>query len=160
MARRFNVKSCVVDMQPYEDAARMFQKKAKFKTWLCQYKESMPGGTIYHEQSGNVKVGRTEIFDATHRWIADEINLSLPADCPEIRQFAIECCNAAKCEVVDKRTKQVIFRYSKLRADEPDDYRNALNYFYLAATGGRLPVVGDRFRKPRQTHAINDYVRN
>jgi hypothetical protein len=160
MAKRFNVRSCVVDIRPYEDSARQFQKKMKAKTWLCEYKESLPGGTVYHDGTGVVKVLRTEAFDATHRWIADEVNLSLPADCPEIRQFAIECCNAAKCEVIDKRTKQIMYRYGKLRGDEPDDYRHALNYFYLAATGGHLAVVRDRFARPRQTHAINEYARN
>jgi len=160
MAQRFNVKSCVVDIRPYEDAARLFQKKMKCKTWLCEYKESMPGGTIYHEQTGVVKAGRTEVFDATHRWIADEQSIELPALCPEVRQFAIECCNAAKVEVVDKRTKQLIYRYSKLKGDEPDDYRHALNYFYLAAAEGHLAIVDGMFRKRRQTHAINDYVRN
>lgn len=159
MAMRFHVKSCVVDIRPLEDAARQFQNLAKFKTWLCEYKESLPGGTVWHDQTGIVKVMRTEIFDSTHRWIADEQCLELPSDCPEIRQFAAECCNAAKCEIVDKRTKQTIFRYSKLRADEPDDYRNALNYFYLAATGGHLPVVSDEFRRPERTHAIVEYSR-
>jgi hypothetical protein len=160
MAHRFNVKSCVVDIRPYEDSARQFQKQMKCKTWLCEYKESLPGGTVYHEQSGVVKVARTEIMDATHRWIADEECLELPADSPEIRQFAIEVANAAKCEVIDKRTKQVIYRYGKLRGDEPDDYRHALNYFYLAATGNRLGVADVGFGRKRQSHAINEYVRN
>lgn len=160
MAIRFNVKSCVVDIRPYEDSARQFQKNMKCKTWLCEYKESMPGGTVYHDASGVVKVSRTEIMDATHRWIADEENLSLPADCPEIRQFAVECTNCAKVEVVDKRTKQTMFRYMKLKDDQPDDYRHALNYFYLAVMGGHLPVVGEGFTRQRQTHAVCEYSRN
>ena len=160
MAHRFNVRSCVVDIRPYEDSARQFQKNMKCKTWLCEYKESLPGGTVYHDATGVVKVARTEIMDATHRWIADEECLSLPSDCPEIRQFAIECTNCAKCEVVDKRTKQVMYRYMKLRDDQPDDYRHALNYFYLAVMGGHLPVVGDEFRRQRVAHAVCEYARN
>jgi hypothetical protein len=159
MAQRFNVRSCVVDIQPYEDSARQFQKKMKAKTWLCQYRESAPAGTQYHESTGIVTCCRTEICDATHRLISDEKSLELPADCPEIRQFARECCNMAKVEVIDKRTKQIIYRYVKL-GEEPDDYRHALNYFYLAAAGGRLSIVSDRWKKPRQTHAINEYSRD
>jgi len=159
MADRFHVKSCVVDIRPYEDSARQFQKKARFKVWLCQYRESAPAGTQYHDKNGIVTCCRTEICDATHRWIADESDLDLPADCPEVRQFARECCNIAKVEVIDKKTKAAIYRYVKL-GDEPDDYRHALNYFYLAATSSRLAIAGDGFRKARQTHAVNEYSRN
>ena len=160
MANRFNVRSCVVDIRPYEDAARMFQKKAKFKVYLCQYRENAPSGTQWQDKNGIVTCGRTEIMDATHRWIAEETDLSLPADCPEVKQFARECCNTAKVEVIDKRTKQVVYRYVKL-GEEPDDYRHALNYFYLAATGGRLSVVENEFgTRRRGGHAVVEYVRN
>jgi hypothetical protein len=159
LARRFNVKSCVIDIGPYTDNARQFQKDAKFKTWLCEYSESMPNGTQYHDKTGIVKVGRTEICDATHRWVTDEKSLELPGDCPEIRQFAKECCSIAKVEQIDRRTKQPIYRYLKLDGGTPDDYRHALNYFYLAVTGGHLPIVGDMGLRARQTHAVNEYVR-
>jgi hypothetical protein len=159
MGKRFNVKSCVVDIRPLEDAARSFQKRAKFKTWLCEYRESTPVGTQYHDKTGLVTVNRTEICDTTHRLVTDEKSLSLPAKCPELKQFAIECCNTAKCEVVDKKTKTVIYRYIKL-GDKPDDYRHALNYFYLAASGGKVAVVrNDGQRNRRQTHARNEYAR-
>jgi hypothetical protein len=155
IARRFNVKSCVVDVRPLEDASRAFQKKAKFKTWLCEYKESTPVGTQYHDKTGLVTVNRTEILDLTHRLIMDEKSLQLPAKCPELMQFASECCNIAKYE--DKKTG--ICRYVKL-GTKPDDYRHALNYFFLAVTGGKVPVVsGDGQRSRRQTHAKNEYAR-
>ena len=159
MALRFNVRSCVVDIRPYEDSARQFQKDMKCKTWLCQYRENAPAGTQYQDKTGIVTCGRTEIMDATHRWIADEESISLPADCPEIRQFARECCNVAKVEVVDKKTKQVVYRYIKMDSEHEDDYRHALNYFYLAATSGHLAVAKDRWQRPRQTHAITEYSR-
>lgn len=157
MAQRFNVRSAVVDIRPYEDSAREFQKNAKFKTWLCEYSESTPVGTQYHDKTGIVKVNRTEILDATHRLVASEGMLEIPANCPEVKQFAIECCSIAKIEEQHKRTKQTIFRYHNLD-NAPDDYRHALNYFYLAASGGKVAVVGQA-RGHRQTHAINDYVR-
>jgi hypothetical protein len=159
MARRFHVKSCVVDCFPYEDAARQFQKKARFRTWLCQYSESTPVGTIYNDKTGIVKVNRTEILDATHRLVASERELELPAVCPEIKQFARECAAVAKVEEISGRTRQPIFRYHKLDSGVPDDYRHALNYFYLAASGGKIAVVGDRSRPQRPTHAVNNYKR-
>jgi hypothetical protein len=159
MAERFRVKSCVVDSGPGGDAQRQFQKKARFKVWLCQYRENAPSGTQYHDKLGIVSCGRTEICDATHRIIAGEKELDLPADCPEVRQFARECCNSARVELTDKRTKQTIYRYIKLDTG-PDDYRHALNYFYLAATSGHLPVVNNRFGASRSAHAKTEYARN
>jgi hypothetical protein len=158
MANRFHVKSCVVDIRPYEDAAREFQKKARFKTWLCEYSETTPVGTIYNERTGIVKPNRTEILDATHRLIASERQLELPSVCPEVKQFARECASIAKVKEINKRTQQGIFRYRKL-GTTPDDYRHALVYFYLAASGGKVGVVGDKMRPQRPSHAFNDYCR-
>jgi hypothetical protein len=159
MANRFHVRFCVVDSEPYTDSARAFQKKAKFKVYLCKYRESAPTGTQWNENSGLVTCGRTEIFDSTHRWIAEGTNVSLPADCPEIRQFAEECCRQGRAEVIDRKTNTPVFRYVKLGTG-PDDYRNALNYFRLAVEGGHLAIAGNGFKRPRQTHAINEYARN
>ena len=158
MAKRFHVRSCVVDIRPFEDSAREFQRKARFKTWLCEYSESTPVGTMYNDNTGIVKVNRNEVLDATHRLIASEKMLELPADCPEIRQFARECASIAKAQVIDKRTRTAIYRYRPVGTD-PDDYRHALNYFWLAASGGKIAVVGDRSRPARASHVRNEYVR-
>jgi hypothetical protein len=157
MANRFNVRSCVVDIRPYEDSARQFQKSAKFKTWLCEYSESTAVGTQYNDQTGLVKVNRTEILDATHRLVANEKMLELPKCTPEVKQFAVECAATAKVEEINKRTRTPVFRYRKVGTN-PDDYRHALNYFYLAASGGKIAVSGGR-RRTRPTHANNDYAR-
>lgn len=158
MAQRFNVRSCVVDIRPYEDSAREFQRKAKFKTWLCEYSESTPVGTMYNDKTGIVKVNRTEVMDATHRLVGSERMLELPAVCPEVRQFALECSAVAKVQEVNKRTRTSIFRYRKL-GTAPDDYRHALNYFWLAASGGKVAVVGGPGRSQREGHAFNEYAR-
>jgi len=159
MAKRFNVRSAVVDIRPYEDAARQFQKQAPFKTWLCQYSESTPMGTQYNSRSGIVTVNRTEILDATHRLISNERQLELPASCPEVKQFALECSSIAKVAEVNKKTGQSVFRYHKLSTN-PDDYRHALNYFYLAASGGRVATVGGSGRRTsRPRFAKNEYAR-
>lgn len=158
--RRFNVKSCVIDIRPLEDWARELQKdlRGHGRTYLCEYKESSPVGAVFHDNTGLVTPNRNEICDASHRLVADGRMLELPAKCPEIVQFARECCTLAKVEVIDKKTKSTIFRYIKLKADTPDDYRHALNYFYLAASGHRVGVV-DGQRRRRSSHAKNEYVR-
>lgn len=158
MAIRFNVRSCVIDIRPYEDSAREFQRTAKFKTWLCEYSESTPVGTMYSDKTGIVKVNRTEIMDATHRLVASERMLELPAAGPEVKRFALECAAVAKVQEINRRTKTSIFRYRKL-GNEPDDYRHALNYFWLAASGGKLAVADSASRGRRQTHAFNEYSR-
>ena len=157
MADRFHVKSCIVDIRPYEDSAREFQRKARFKTYLCEYSESTPVGTMYNDKTGIVKVNRTEIMDATHRLISSERMLELPAMCPEVKHFAIECSSVAKVEQVDRKTKSTVFRYRALSTN-PDDYRHALNYFYLAASGNKVGVVDGGMRR-RSRYAKNEYVR-
>jgi hypothetical protein len=159
MANRFHVRIAVCDIRPYEDEARQFQKKAKFKVYLCEYSESTPVGTTWNDNTGLVKVNRTEIMDATHRLISSERQLELPAVCPELHQFATECSATAKVAEINKKTKSTIFRYRKLGA-QPDDYRHSLKYFYLGASGNHLPVVGDAFRPQRPAYAKNEYCRN
>jgi len=157
MAYRFNVKLAVVDIRPYEDEVRKFQRDARFRTFLCEYKENSPVGTMWNDKTGLVGVNRTEVMDASHRMIRD-LSIELPGDCPEVRQFATECSSVAKVEEVNKRTKSTIFRYRKL-STKPDDYRHALNYFIMAATSSDLPTVGGGFRSSRPRHAKNEYSR-
>ena len=154
LADRFNVRSCVIDIRPYEDSARQFQKAARFKTWLCEYSESTPVGTVYNDNTGIVKVNRTELLDASHRLVVDGRSLVLPALCPEVKQFALECASTAKVQEVNKRTRTAVFRYRKL-GTAPDDYRHALGYFYLAASGGKVGVVTTGPCRPRQAYAMN-----
>lgn len=159
LALRFNVRSAVVDIRPDTDAAREFQRKAKSKVWLCEYADRTPVGTMYNDNTGLVKVHRTEIFDTTHRLITSEKRLlELPVLCDEVKQFALECAAAVKVETMDKRTKTPVYRYARAGTN-PDDYRNALNYFYLAASGGKVPVCDPMGARRRATHAANEYLR-
>lgn len=154
IAKRFNVKSAVIDIRPYEDSARQFQKSEKYKIWLCEYLETTPVGTVYNERTGIVKVNRTEAFDASHRLISTNGLLTIPRLCPEIKEFAKQVCAAAKILETNKRTNTQVYRYKKLG---PDHFRNALNYFYLAASGGK--IASAKSSKQRQVRAINDYAR-
>lgn len=155
LCRKFNVKSGVVDIRPYEDSARQFQAAEPYRVWLCEYSESTPIGWTYNQNSGVVKVNRTEVFDATHRMVTTPGMLHLPRISPDMKEFAKQICATAKVLETNKKTKQSVYRYRKL-GDE--HFRNALNYFYLAASGGKIATVS-KYKKKRQTVANNNYAR-
>ena len=158
LALRFNVRIGVIDIRPYEDEVREFQKAAKFLTYLCEYKENTAIGASWNENTGLVVMNRTEIMDASHRMLKDSL-IELPAKCPEVEQFAKECASVAKVPEENRRTRTTTFRYRKL-GTTPDDYRHALNYFIMAATSQHLPVVGGRRRnQSRGGSANNEYNR-
>ena len=156
MAQRFNIKSSVIDIRPYEDEARQFQKAEQYKIYLCEYSETSTIGVNFNKASGVVKVNRTEVFDATHRIVADK-QIRIPRRCAEIDEFARQLCNAAKVLETSKRTGTSIYRYRKVGSGG-DHYRNALNYFYLAADGCRVSHTHGGRRK-KQAVAMNEYSR-
>jgi hypothetical protein len=157
LARKFNVKSAVIDIRPYEDAARQFQSQEKYKIFLCEYKENTPQGTIYNQNTGIVAVARTEIFDATHRMVTTPGQLTLPRISPDMKEFAQQLCATAKVLETNKKTKLAVYRYKKLGEEH---FRNALNYFYLAADRGHIAVVSEnRFGKRKSGKCKNDYAR-
>lgn len=155
ITRRFNVKSAVIDIRPYEDAAREFQKAAKLKVWLCEYSETTPIESSYNERTGIVKVNRTEIFDTSHRLVTTDGMLRIPRICPEIKEFAKQVCATAKVLETNKRTNTPIYRYRKLGEDH---FRSALNYFYLAVSGNKVASI-KKVGYHRQQVAINEYDR-
>jgi len=157
LARNFNVKSAVIDIRPYEDAARQFQAQENYKIFLCEYKENMPQGTMYNQNTGIVSVARTEVFDATHRMVTTPGQLTLPRLSPDMKEFAKQLCATAKVLETNKKTKLSVYRYKKL-GDE--HFRNALNYFYLAADRGHIAVASDnRFSVKKSGKCKNDYAR-
>lgn len=154
LAERMGVKSAVIDIRPYEDSARDFQAKAKYKVWLCEYKESTPQGTNYNQHTGIVSVNRTEICDATHRLVTTDGRLTLPMLDDNMKEFAKQVCASYKVLEENKKTKVAVYRY-KNAGDDHD--RHALNYFLLAASGGKVAKVTNS-RKRKQTHAISKYA--
>lgn len=159
LVETFNVKSAVIDLRPCEDAAREFRKKESCRMYLSEYSETSPLEPQYNDNSGIVKVNRTEIFDATHRMVTIPGMLTIPRISPEIDEFAKQLCNVAKKLEENKKTKLAVYRYIKV-GDKQDHFRNALNYFLLAANPKKVGVVERirRFRK-RQLVANNNYQR-
>jgi hypothetical protein len=94
----------------------------------------------FNDGSGVVKAHRTGIFDRTHALLTDG-SISLPHQCPEVEEFARQCCNCAKFEEKDKRKGTMVFRY-RPTGDNQEHFRNALNYFVIAASRNILPKVG------------------
>jgi hypothetical protein len=154
LAEKFNVKSTVIDKLPYESMARKYQRSHP-NTFLCQYGDNQAVENNFNDNSGIVKADRTSIFDRTHSLLTNG-GISLPAQCPEVEEFARQCCNTAKFEEKDKRTGSPIYRY-RPTGDKQEHFRNALNYFVLAAGRKVLPKVGERYnRKHRQKYAVNN----
>jgi len=154
---RFNVKVGVVDIRPYEDAARYFQKKVKFKVWLCEYKESTPLGSIFNPNTGIVGVCRTEILDASHRLVATPGNLTLPRRSEAMIEFASQLCSPFKVEELDKKTQKMIYRYRK--TNKPDHFRHSLGYMLLAGNKAGIVVRNKNKRVPIKRKCKNDYAR-
>ena len=152
IARKFNVKSAVIDARPYEDEARRFQAEEPYKTYLCEYNESTVSPVVYDDVKKLVKVNRTEICDATHRLFSKEL-IKLPRRDKAMEEFASQVCNIAKVLEENKRSGTTIYRYRKVGGDE--HYRHAFNYFYLAARGGRIRRANRRSQ--RFTQAVNDF---
>ena len=155
ICKRFHVKVGVVDIRPYEDMARHFQKKVKFQVWLCEYKETTPLGSIFNKNTKMVKVGRTEIMDTSHRLVITPGNLTLPRRSPEIIEFARQLCSPFKVEELNKKTKQLVYRYRK--TSHPDHFRHCLNYLILASAHSRIyRVVKSAVKKER---VISEYAK-
>ncbi len=161
MIRKFNCKSGVIDIRPYEASARRFQTEHKLRIFLCEYNESTAVGKSYNIKSGIVKVNRTEICDETHALITEDGRLTIPRISPEIREFAKQVCDPAKSLEINKNTKVGVYRYK----GKVDHYRHALNYFLLAA--GKIGIAPKSYdggydwsRRPQGNKKVmNEYQR-
>jgi len=144
LAKRYNVKSDVVDIGPYYEAAREYQKSSGHKTFLCEYKDTQSVDEVFNDKTGECKVNKTALFDRSHRLLSTG-HIRLPIQCPETEEFARQCCNCAKFEEKDARKGTIVFRYRKT-GDRMDDFRSGLNYFLLAAGGHRIGYSKDCIR--------------
>ena len=154
LKKRYNVKSEVIDIRPYEDEARAYQNASRVKTFLCEYSDTQITDSAFNDNTGVVKAHRTGIFDQTHRLLSNG-DIILLRQSPEVEEFARQCCNCAKFEEKDKRKGIIIYRY-RPTGDRQEHFRNALNYFILAATGHRVATVSNKY-KPKQEFVDCEY---
>ena len=66
IAKRFNVKFAVIDMEPELRKAREFQAGEPYPVFLCDYVDSVKTGPVWDEDKMIVKTNRTEVCDTTH----------------------------------------------------------------------------------------------
>jgi hypothetical protein len=152
LAKRFNVQSCVIDLEPEMRKVREFQAAANFQVFLCDYQASAVKGFQWDEKFSLVKVNRTEICDLSHELFVRSGALILPRRCEEVDIFAHQCRNIAKVLEEDPETGSREYRYRKLGEDH---YRHALNYLYLASS--KIQAV-QSFRTPvRQEYAETEF---
>lgn len=153
LAQKFNVRSTVIDIRPYEDMVRAFQAAEPYRIFLCEYSDNAMHDAVWNNKSGIVTTYRTGIFDKTHRLI-DEARLIIPRKSTEITEFVTQVCGCAKVAEIHKRTGDAIYRYRSL-GSAGDHYRNALNYFILAADGGKLAKVGSRHNRQKVAKCVH-----
>ena len=153
--KRYNVKSAVLDIRPYEDSARKVQSNCGFPCFLCQYSESSVTGPQFGN-NGIVKANRTEILDKTHRMVTTPGMLKIPRFCEETKLFAAQMCGTAKVAENDKRSGTITYRYRPV-GTAGDHFRHALNYFALAASGGKVARFTRDTDVKKQRKAINNF---
>ena len=154
LAKLFGVRSAVIDIRPYEDEARKFQKAEPYRIFLCEYTDNPTHEADWSNKTGIVKVYRTGIFDRTHRLFTEQ-EIAIPRRCNEMDAFIEQVCGTAKVLETNQRSGTSVYRYRSC-GNAGDHYRNALNYFYLAAKGGRIAQIGNH--KPRQKKAVNTFA--
>jgi hypothetical protein len=127
LAKKYNVKSAVVDIRPYEESFTKFQQSEPYRVFGAEYKDKQREYLKTDEKAGVYSLLRNQIFDKTHFWIKNR-QVEIPRKCAEVDEFARQMCNCAK---ILEETEQGdrVYRYIKLGDDH---YRSAMNYLYLA----------------------------
>ena len=129
LAQRFNVNSAVIDLRPYEESFRKFQKAEPYKVFGCVYQDRMKQAVRTDDQEGIYTVNRTDSFDGSHRWVISK-QIEIPRKCAEVDEFARQMCNCAKVLETNERGDRT-YRYRPTGTKE-EHYRNACNYLQLA----------------------------
>ncbi len=133
LVERFNVKSGVVCLRPYEESFRKFQDRCtnrKVKVFGVEYKDKQKNLLKTDEQSGIYSLARTESMDGSQTWIRSG-KLEIPRKCEEVKVFAKECCNTAKTLETNEKTGDRTYRYREVGTGG-DHYRHCVNYLVLA----------------------------
>jgi hypothetical protein len=127
IARKYNVKSAVIDIRPYEEEFTKFQKSEPYRVFGAEYKDKQNEFMRTDEKVGVYSLLRNQIFDKTHSWIKNK-EVVIPRKCAEVDEFARQVCNCAKV-LEETEEGDRVYRYIKLGDDH---YRSSLNYLYIA----------------------------
>jgi len=127
LAKKYNVKSAVIDRRPYEEEFENFQKSEPYRVFGAEYKDRQKAFKKSDEKEGTYSLLRNQIFDKTHAWIKNK-EVIIPRKCAEVDEFVKQMCNCAKVlEETDAGDR--VYRYIKLGDDH---YRSAMNYLWIA----------------------------
>ncbi len=132
VSRKYNVKSAVICIRPYEEEFNKFREKysKKMRIFGSQYNPSykqIPYMKV-DEKAGVYTLHRTQAFDRSHAWIRNR-QIEFPRRCDEMNEVAKQLCNCAKIIEEDEITGDRVYKYLKLGDDH---YRSALNYLQIA----------------------------
>jgi len=129
IAKRYNVKCAVIDMEPETRKVRDFKLAEPYSVYLCDYQDRLKTAKRTDEKEGLIVVRRTETLDSVHNTITSPGRLELMRRNSEVDQYAFEMTNAAKVLQEDEVTGSRRYIYKKL-GDE--HYYHATAYFLLA----------------------------
>jgi len=128
LGHRFGVRNCVCDMDPEATYAKKFQKDAGFRVWLNRYNTTNPVDEVVWDYDNRlVRTFRNYIFDISMQVVSDK-RVKLPRRSSKIDEFAKQYIVPVK--IADIR-RPGNFKYFSPSAN--DHYRNAMNYFLIAA---------------------------
>ena len=135
LVERFNVRSVVACLRPYEESFRRFQARCnsrdpKVTVFGSEYKDRQKNLLKTDDESGVYGLARTEAMDKSQSWIRSG-KLEIPRRCEEVNIFAKECCNTAKRLEINEKTKDRVYRYKPV-GDGQEHYRHCVNYLQLA----------------------------
>ena len=135
LVSRFNVRSAVVCLRPYEESFRKFQERCykredKVTVFGVEYRDRQRDLLKTDEESGVYALARTEAMDGSQSWIRSG-KLEIPRKCDEVKVFAKECCNTAKTLETNDKTGDRTYRYREVGTGG-DHYRHCINYLKLA----------------------------
>ncbi len=130
IAKKYNVRSAVVDRRPYEEEFEKFQKSESYRVFGAEYKPKQRNFMQTDDKTGTYSVHKVQMFDKTHNWVKNR-EIELPRKCDEVIEFARQLCNCAKILETDENTGDITYKYITT-GDKADHYRSALNYLWLA----------------------------
>ncbi len=135
LIERFNVRSVVACLRPYEESFRRFQARCnkrdpKVTVFGSEYKDRAKNLLKTDEESGIYGLARTQAMDNSQTWIRSG-KLEIPRRCEEVNIFAKECCNTAKRLETNEKTGDKVYRYKPV-GDGQEHYRHCVNYLQLA----------------------------
>lgn len=129
IAKRFNVRSAVLDIEPETRKVREFAEAEPYQVYLCDY-VSTSVGTVWNIEKKIVKVNRTESLDRVHDLLSTSGKLILPRRCDEVDLYAKQLTSIAKVLEENPETGSREYRWRKIGEDH---FAHATNYMILAA---------------------------